>query len=143
MRHSRLGIILLVCSVLMKSPGVTVRRVSPVSVSLSSIDLDVTVLVNNPNPFGITLKSLSFDVHYRDGDSWVYLSHGEKAGLRINAGENVLDIPVTVQNTGLIRSLPGFITGRKITLRITGAASPDMVIFAPNVPFTYTTILGL
>jgi LEA14-like dessication related protein len=137
------GIILPACSLLVKRPEVTVKGVSPVSFSLSSIDLDVIVLVDNPNSFGITLKSLSFDVHYQNGDSWIYLSHGEKTGIRINAGENAIDIPVKVQNTGLIRSLAGFIASRKITLRIKGTASPDMRIIAPNVPFTYTTTISL
>jgi LEA14-like dessication related protein len=131
------------CSALIKSPEVSVKGVSLSSVSLSTLSLDVTVLVNNPNSFGMTLKSLSFDVYYQNGNDWVYLSHGEKNGAKINSGENVMDIPVTVQNTGLIRSLAGFISSGEVTLQIRGIARPDFLVIAPNVPFTYTTTIAL
>ncbi len=131
------------CTALMKGPEVSVTGVTLSSITLSELSFDVNLLVNNPNSFGITLKSLLFDVFYEDGNDWVYLSHGEKTGIRIEPGENEVTVPVTVSNAELLRSLAGFITNGKITLQIRGTISPDLYGIAPNVPFTYTTAITL
>jgi LEA14-like dessication related protein len=135
------GIVISGCASLMKSPDVSVTGVSLSSASLSELALDVSLLVDNPNSFGITLKSLSFDVYYQAGGEWVYLSHGEAAGIRIEPGKNNVTIPVTVSSTELLRSLAEYFTRGEITLQIRGNASPDFYGLAPKVPFTRTTTI--
>jgi LEA14-like dessication related protein len=136
------SILILGFSALLKSPEVSVNGVSPSSITLSLLSLNVTVLVKNHNAFKINIKSLSFDVYYQNGDDWVYLSHGEKTNILINPGENEATIPVTIRNAELISSLAGFIYSRKITLQIRGIASPEILLLAPKVPFTYTTTIS-
>ncbi len=136
------GIVISGCSALPKSPEVSVVGVSVTSVSLSTLSLDVALLVNNPNSFGITLKSLSFDVYYQSGNEWVYLSHGEKTGIVIDPGENKVTVPVTVSSAELLRSLAGLITNGNLTIQVRGTASPDFYGIAPSVPFTYTTTIS-
>jgi LEA14-like dessication related protein len=136
------GIVITGCSVPQKSPEVSVRGVSLTSFSFSELSLDVVLLVNNPNSFGITLKSLSFDVYYQSGNDWVNLSHGEKTGIMINSGQNEVTVPVTVSNAELLRSLAGLVTTGELTLQIRGTASPDFYGIAPNIPFTYTTTIS-
>jgi hypothetical protein len=82
------GIVISGCASLLKSPEVSVTGASLSSASLSELSLDVSLLVDNPNAFGITLKTLSFDVYYQAGGEWVYLSHGESSGIRIEPGKN-------------------------------------------------------
>jgi len=137
-----LGILLAGCSGTPKNPEVSVKGVTLTSFSLSSISLDVMLLVNNPNSFGITLTSLAFDVYYQDGADWVYLAHGEKTGLSITPGENEVTVPVTVSSPELLRSLVGLITSGKLTIRIQGTASPDFMGISPEVPFSYTTTIS-
>jgi LEA14-like dessication related protein len=131
------------CSAFLKRPEVSVKGVSLSSVSLSALSLEATFLVNNPNPFGITLRSLSFDMYYQNRNDWVYLSHGERTGIQIERGEIEVNIPITVRNTELIRSLTGFIFSGKIMLQINGIAFPDLFVIAPEVPFTYMTTISL
>jgi LEA14-like dessication related protein len=135
------GIVISGCASLMKSPEVSVTGVSLSSASLSELALDVSLLVDNPNSFGITLKSLAFDVYYQSGGEWVYLSHGEVAGIRIEPGKNNVTIPVTVSSAELLRSLAEYFTKGEITLQIRGTASPDFYGLAPKVPFTKTTTI--
>jgi LEA14-like dessication related protein len=135
------GIIISGCSALLKSPEVSVTGVSLSSASLSELALDVSLRVDNPNSFGITLRSLTFDVYYLSGGDWVYLSHGEAAGIRIEPGENNVTVPVTVSSAELLRSLAGFLTSGEITLQVRGNASPDFYGIAPKVPFTHTTTI--
>lgn len=132
-------IIIAGCSAQPKSPEVSVKGVALRSLSFSGLSLDVTMQVINPNPFGITLDSLTFDVYYQDGPDWVYLSHGEKKGVTINPGENQVTVPVTVDNAELLRSLAGFITGGEVTVQVRGTASVDLHGLVVPIPFTHTT----
>jgi LEA14-like dessication related protein len=136
------GIVISGCSALPKNPEVSVAGVSVTSVSLSSLSLDVTLLVTNPNSFRITLKSLSFDVYYQSGNDWVYLSHGEEDGIVINPGPNEVTVPVTVSSAELLRSLASLVTTGNLTLQIRGTAQPDFYGIAPKVPFSYTTTIS-
>ena len=131
------------CSFLFKDPEISVKKVTPVSFSLTELDLSVTLGVNNPNPLGITLKTLSFDIYYQKGAEWVYLSHGEQEGIRISPGENEVTIPVTIQNTALIGSLLDLIRTGEITFQVRGIASPDFFGIAPKLPFTRTVTRSL
>jgi LEA14-like dessication related protein len=131
------------CSFLLKDPEISVKNVTPVSFSLSELDLSVMLDVYNPNPLGITLKTLSFDIYYQKGAEWVFLSHGEQEGIRINPGENEVTIPITIQNTALAGSFLDLIATGEITFQIRGVASPDFFGFAPKVPFTRTVTRSL
>jgi LEA14-like dessication related protein len=121
---------------LFKDPTITVSNVALRSFSFNSLTLDVTLIVNNPNFVGISLKSLSFDVFYQNSTGWVFLSHGERTQFRVNAGENTISVPVTVQNAALLSALVGMLAKGKITIRVTGVTLPDFLLFAPKVPFS-------
>ena len=75
------------CSVLVKEPQIDVNDVAVTSVSLQQIGLNVTLNVNNPNPIGITLKSVAFDVSTQQGNDWVAVGHGEGGGYAIKLPE--------------------------------------------------------
>jgi LEA14-like dessication related protein len=131
------------CSAPLKQPTVTVTNVVPTKVSLSELAYDVTVSVENPNPVGITLKTLTFDIYYQDKNDWVYLSHGEKSGVEIKPGSNVVTIPFTVSSAELVRSLGTLVSTGEVTLQVRGTAAPDIMGFAPKIPFTYTRTVPL
>jgi LEA14-like dessication related protein len=137
------GVLVSGCSMFIKDPQVSVTSVVPTSFSLSEITLNVTLDVNNPNPVGITLKTLSFDVYYQQGNEWMYLSHGETNGVRVNPGENEISIPVTVSNVELGKSLLSLVSNGELTLQIRGYAAPDILGFGPKVPFSHTTTVSL
>jgi LEA14-like dessication related protein len=117
-------------------PIVTVNDVALQSFSMQSLTLNVTLLVDNPNPVGIPVKSISFDLFYQHGHEWLFLSHGERSRFEINAGKNEMPMPVTVKNTALISALAGMLIQGEITIRITGIAMPNLLLFAPKVPFS-------
>ncbi|HUU76598.1 MAG TPA: LEA type 2 family protein [Methanoregulaceae archaeon] len=137
------GVIVSGCSFLIKDPEISVKGVALSSVSLTDLTLDVTLSVNNANPVGITLKSLEFDIYYQDGGDWIYLSHGEQAGIEVRPGLNEMTIPVTVDNAELIKSLFGLVTRGEMHLKIQGVALPDFFGISPKVPFVHTTTISL
>ncbi|MCE5298679.1 MAG: LEA type 2 family protein [Methanoregulaceae archaeon] len=137
------GIVVSGCGLLLKDPEISVKGLSLSSASMSSLGLDVRVGVENRNPVGITLKSLSFDIYYKDGEEWVFLSHGEQQGIVIQSGSNEIDIPVQVRNTGIIGSLAKLIMKGEVTLQIRGVASPEIFGISRGVPFTETRTIPL
>jgi LEA14-like dessication related protein len=131
------------CSSLVKQPTVKVTNVVPTKISLSGMSYDVTLSVENPNPIGINLKTLRFDVYYQNNNEWVYLAHGEKNNIQIKPGSNEVTIPITVSSAEVVRALGPVLSQGEITLQFRGVAVPDLLGFGPEIPFTYTTTVPL
>ena len=121
---------------LLKEPIIAIHNVALRSFSLQDLTLDVSLNVDNPNPVGISAKSLSFDLFYKDRNEWVYLSHGERARFKISTINNRVIIPLTASNAALFTALVGMVAKGEITIRISGIAMPDFLLFAPKVPFS-------
>jgi LEA14-like dessication related protein len=133
------GLLVSGCSSSARMPEVKVEGATITSFSLTELTLDVILSVDNPNPVGITLESLSFDVYYGDGDEWRYLSHGEQTGIRIDPGKNNVTVPVTIKSTDLIGATLSFANSREIPLQIRGVVVPDLPGgLSPEIPFTRT-----
>jgi LEA14-like dessication related protein len=136
------GLLVSGCSSSARMPEVKVEGATITSFSLTDLTLDVILSVDNPNPFGITLKSLSFDVYYKDSDEWKYLSHGEQTGITINPGKTIVSVPVTVKNTDLLGAILSLANAREIPLQIRGVVVPDLPGgLSPEIPFTRTVSL--
>ena len=121
---------------LLKEPIIAIHNVALRSFSLQDLTLDVSLNVDNPNPVGISAKSLSFDLFYKDRNEWVYLSHGERARFKINTINNRVIISVTASNAALFTAIVGMVAKGEITIRISGIAMPDFLLFAPKAPFS-------
>jgi LEA14-like dessication related protein len=133
------GLLVSGCSSSARMPEVKVEGATITSFSLTDLTLDVILSVDNPYPVGITLQSLSFDVYYRDGDEWKYLSHGDQTGITINPGKNIARVPVTIKNTDLLQSILSFANSREIPLQIRGVVVPELPGgLSPEIPFTRT-----
>ncbi|MGB9177270.1 MAG: LEA type 2 family protein [Methanoregula sp.] len=129
------------CSTLIKEPEINVTDVVVQSVTLQEIGLNVTLNVNNPNPVGITLKSVVFDVYYQKGNDWVSIGHGEGGGYDIKPGMNEISIPVTIKTSDLLGAGIGALMNGEITLQIRGTAVPDLFGLNPKIPFSHTTTI--
>jgi LEA14-like dessication related protein len=125
------------CGMLLKDPEITVKGAVPAAVSLSGITLDVTLQVDNPNPVGITLKSVAFDLFYKSGGRWEFLASGRQgAKSAIRPGKSDITIPVSAKNAEIVKAVIGMVTTGSIDIRIDGKAAVDLKILAPEVPFT-------
>jgi LEA14-like dessication related protein len=136
------GVLVTGCSSSPRMPEVKVEGATITSFTLTDLTLDVILSVDNPNPVGITLESLSFDVYYKDGDEWKYLAHGEQTGITISPGKNIVRVPVTIKNTDLLQSILSFSNSSEIPLQIRGVVVPDLPGgLSPDIPFTRTISL--
>jgi LEA14-like dessication related protein len=126
------------CSSLIKDPEIHVKDVAIQSATLQEIKLNVTLNVNNPNPVGIAIKSVIFDVFYQQGSNWVAVGHGEGGGYDIKPGMNEISVPVTLKSSELLGAGIGALSTGEITLQIRGTAVPDLFGLNPKIPFTET-----
>ena len=131
------------CGMLIKDPKIEVKNVALESVDLSNIGLLVTLNIDNPNPLGINLKSINFDVYYQKGDEWMFISHGEGGGFGIKPGMNEVTVPVSIKTSALPGAVLAALTRGEITLQIKGTASPDFFGISPQIPFSTVTTVPL
>ena len=127
------------CSMIVKEPQIDVKDVAITSATLQEIRLNVTLNVNNPNPVGVTIKSVVFDIYYQQGNDWVAIGHGEGGGYAIKPGMNEITVPVTIQSSKLLGAGIGALMKGEITLQIRGTAVPDLFGLNPKIPFSHTT----
>jgi LEA14-like dessication related protein len=124
---------------MLNDPVVTLDEVRLTRISLASLDLDVAIRVENPNPLGITLRELRFVVLCSAGQTDRQLASGNTGRVKITGnGSTVLHIPVNSQNAALISALATFITKGGVQVTIRGTATIDVVLFGWSVPFEKT-----
>jgi LEA14-like dessication related protein len=126
------------CSSLVKEPQIDVKDVAVTSTSLQEITLNVTLNVDNPNPVGVAIKSVVFDLYYQKGSDWIAVGHGEGGGYDIKPGMNVISVPVTVKSSELLSAGIGALSTGEITVQIRGTAVPDLFGLNPKIPFSQT-----
>ncbi|MEI6293673.1 MAG: LEA type 2 family protein [Methanomicrobiales archaeon] len=131
------------CGMLIKDPKIEVKKVAVESIDLSNIGLLVTLSIDNPNPLGINLKSINFDLDYQNGDEWVFISHGERGSFDIKPGINEVTVPVSIKTSAIPGAVIGALAKGEVTLQVKGTASPDFFGISPQVPFSTITTIPL
>jgi LEA14-like dessication related protein len=126
------------CSSLVKEPQIDVKDVAVTSYSPQEINLNVTLNVDNPNPVGVAIKSVVFDLYYQQGSDWIAVGHGEGGGYDIKPGMNEISVPVTVKSSELLSAGINALTKGEITVQIRGTAVPDLFGLNPKIPFSQT-----
>jgi Conserved secreted protein len=123
----------------LSDPVVTFEGVRLEKISLSAVDLAVTIRVENKNPVGATLESCPFSVSCEQGGKNEVIATGETGSAKI-PGNSVTDIParVTSKNAALLGALAGLILGGKIEVTITGKARIKFLMIPKEVPFSRT-----
>ena len=129
---------------ILHDPVVTLEDVRVRKISLSSLDLEVMIRVENPNPVGITLRQLPFTVQYRSGNQSTEIATGDTGRVKIaSQGSTVLQIPVKSQNSAIIGALATFVTRGSIQVTIQGTATIDALLFGWSIPFSKTLPLTM
>jgi LEA14-like dessication related protein len=129
---------------ILHEPVVTLEDVKIRAVSLSSLDLDVAIRVQNPNPVGVNLKEIPFLILIRDGDCLQEIANGNTGNVSILARDStILTIPVTSRNSAILRALAAFVAKGGIEVTIKGNAVVDAVVTGWSVPFEKTVTVKL
>jgi LEA14-like dessication related protein len=131
------------CSSIFQEPSVTVGSVDLAHINATDLSLNITLNVENPNPFGIMFRKITADVSYLNGKEWNQLSHIEKEDIDIKVGESTVLLPVSVRNEDLIKAGFHLLLSGDISIQVTGIAEPSFFGFEPRIPFQETRSIPL
>ena len=95
--------------------------------------IEIQVLVDNPNPIGITIDKISFDIYALVGGDKIYLGHGEQSNIKITSGNSSFTLPVTISNKKLIEVAVKS-KSTKIPIEIKGNIAVNLFITTVNIP---------
>jgi len=122
----------------LKEPAVSLEGVKIRAIHLTSIDFDVEIRIDNPNPFGATVRELPFTVFFRDGDQEKEIARSGAVILNIPAGGTItVSVPVASHDLALVEGIASFLEKGNIQLRIEGKAVIDHII-GWSLPFSKT-----
>ena len=124
---------------ILHDPVVTLEGVSLANISLSTLDIEVAIRVENKNPVGATLKECPFAVLYQKDGTSQQIATGNTGEAKIAASTaTVLRVPVTSHNTALVGALAMFVTKGSIEVTIAGTAVIKFLMITKSVPFSRT-----
>ncbi len=124
------------CTNPLREPTVTMTSITLEGISLSTISVITTIRVDNPNPVGITLANLDFDLFYETGDGERYLGHGRRENLVIPANStSTFDIPVGIDTARAIEAAGALLREGSLTMIARGTAAVDLKVTTVKIPF--------
>jgi len=110
----------------LNEPVVTIKGVKIRSLHLSSVDFDVVLNIENPNPFGATVRELPFIVFFRSGTQEKEIASGQITGIDIPASDSIeITVPLTSHDLALFEGMVSLIKKGNIHLEIKGTAMID------------------
>ena len=130
------------CSTPLAEPTVTVTDLTMEEISLTSLTVLARVQVTNPNPVGITIANLTFDLFYVTGEGEQYLGHGGRENLVIpKDNTTTFDIPLKIGSLQALQALGVALEDRSLTLVARGTAAVDLKITTVRIPFEKRKVL--
>jgi LEA14-like dessication related protein len=113
----------------LNEPVVTIKGLKIRALHLSSIDFDVTLKIENPNPFGATVRELPFTVFFRSVNQEKEIARGETVKMDIPASDSIeITVPLTSHDLALFEGMVSLIKRGNIQLKIQGTAVIDHII---------------
>ena len=113
----------------LNEPIVSIKGVKIRALYLSSIDFDVILKIENPNPFGATVRELPFTVFFRSGTQEKEIASGQTITMDIPASDSIeITVPLTSHDLALFEGIVSLIKKGNIQLEIKGTAIIDHII---------------
>jgi len=129
---------------ILKEPVISLEGVKIRGVTLSTLEFDVAIRVQNPNIVGVTLREFPFLVLVRTGDGKREIANGNTGNVQVRSRDTtVLTVPMTSRNTELIKALAAFVAKGGIEVTIRGNAMVEAVISGWSVPIENSVMVTL
>jgi LEA14-like dessication related protein len=124
----------------LRPPDVTVTGIAVTGLSLESMDLEVDLAVNNPNPVGVTIQDVSVNVSYSKNGREVFLGSGRSGEIAVPAyNRTEVAIPVTMDNLAMLSAAGTLVLSGELEVTAEGTMTIDAGIISFDVPFGKTT----
>jgi len=113
----------------LNEPIVSIKGVKIRALHLSSVDFDVVLRIENPNPVGATVRELPFTVFFRSGSHEKEIASGETIEMDIPANNSVeITVPLTSHDLALFEGMLSLIKKGNIQLEVQGTAVIEHII---------------
>jgi LEA14-like dessication related protein len=113
----------------LNEPVISLKGVKIRALHLSSIDFDVTLKIENPNPFGATVRELPFTVFFRSGNQEKEIASGAAVKMDIPASDSIeITVPLISHDLALFEGMVSLIKKGNIQLSVRGTAVIDHII---------------
>ena len=110
-------------------PVVSLEGVKIRAVHLTSLDLKVSLKMQNANPIDAILRELPFTIYFRSGQQEKEIGSGNTGRVEIPAnGSTDISVPVTSYDLALLEALASIIGKGGIRLEIKGNAVIDHIL---------------
>lgn len=120
-------------------PTVDLNRAKVDEITLTTTKLDVRITVHNPNPVGVSLDRIDYDVYFIQNGSSEFLGEGSREkNIHIEAdGDTTFTVPFEASNMDAIRTLAQFVRDKVgMDIKIDGSVFVDLKITNLEVPFS-------
>ncbi|KQC08815.1 MAG: hypothetical protein APR55_02895 [Methanolinea sp. SDB] len=117
-------------------PAIEVEDISVRKVSLSEIELLVSIALDNGNPVTIPVEEIEFDIIGIAAGKERAIAHGHYGTHRMPPGKSTIQVPVRIRNSEAIGSISDFIRERSMDIRVTGSARIGRSFISYPVPFS-------
>jgi LEA14-like dessication related protein len=129
---------------ILHEPKIRLEGVRIRSATLTSLNLDVVIRVENKNPVGATLREIPFIILLRDGGGMQEIANGNTGNISIPANNSTkVTVPVTSHNAAILKALATFVAKGGIDVTIKGNAVVDAVVTGWSVPFEKTVTVTM
>ena len=110
-------------------PKVTIEGVKIRAIHLTSLDLEVTLKVQNNNPIDAVLRELPFTVFLMSAKGRQEIASGNTGRMEIPANGNTdIVVPVTSSDLALLEALATIVEKGSVRLEIKGSAVIDHIL---------------
>ena len=124
------------CTEQIQKPTVSVSDISVKGITPQNLNLDVHVIIDNPDPVGANLTKIAFDLYYLEDNQSKYLGHGEQYNVEVRPqGQTTVTVPVVVDNQQAIMALMEAAKKGAITIKTSGSAFLDLKVTTFEIPF--------
>ena len=124
------------CSTRLAEPTVTVSNITLESASLSSLNILAKIQVENPNPVGITIANLSFDLYYETDKGEQYLGHGGRENIVLPKDSTTsFDVPVEIESVPALSAVGVVLQKGSVPVVLRGTAAVDLKVTTVKIPF--------
>lgn len=129
---------------LLRPPEVAVTGIAITGLSLQSMDLEVILAVDNPNPIGATIRAVDVNVSYSENGKKVFLGSGAGEGIALPAHDRTeVVVPVTLDNLAMLSAASTLLFTGEIEVTAEGMVTVDAGIISFDVPFKKTETVSV
>ena len=121
--------------------NVEITEIALRSISLSTLEIDASMKIKNPNSIGAVIDRVTYDIYFQQDEDWIYLGEADRSDDIMIGANDVANVTVTHEVTTLsaVRMILGaFGQQGEILIRAIGRVWLKFGPVTIEVPFDLT-----